>query len=133
MNIDWHAFLPETLLAGALLVLLLVDLILPSKEKWQLPGIAALGLVIATIPVLTLAADGDTPRVMFAGSYVVDDFALVLKGLFLAAGYVVLFLSFNTIEEGAYYRGEYYFLILCSILGMMLIAGAISKLHEDRC
>jgi hypothetical protein len=29
-----------------------------------------------------------TPGVMFGGGYVVDDFSLVLKGLFLVAGYV---------------------------------------------
>ena len=42
----------------------------------------------------------------------VDNFALVLKALFLLAGYVVVLLSTNYIEEGDYYQGEYYFLLL---------------------
>ena len=49
---------------------------------------------------------------MFDGGYVVDDFALVLKALFLLAGYVVILLSTTYIEEGDYYQGEYYFLLL---------------------
>ena len=53
------------------------------------------------VPVLTLAVDG-ADRSMFGGAYVVDDFALVLKALFLVAGYVVVLLSTNYIAEGDY-------------------------------
>ena len=73
--------------------------------------------------MLTLAVDG-SDRVMFGGAYVVDDFALVLKALFLVAGYVVVLLSTNYIAEGDYAEGEYYFLLLCSILGMTVMASA---------
>ncbi len=62
------------------------------------------------IPLLTLAVDG-TDRVLFGGAYVVDDFALVLKALFLVAGYVVVLLSTNYIAEGDYWEGEYYLLL----------------------
>ena len=46
------------------------------------------------------------------------------KALFLAAGYVVILLSTNYIAEGDYAEGEYYFLLLASILGMTLMASA---------
>ena len=42
-----------------------------------------------------------------------------MKALFLVAGYVVVLLSTNYIAEGDYYEGEYYFLLLSSILGMV--------------
>jgi NADH-quinone oxidoreductase subunit N len=71
--------------------------------------------------VLTLAVDG-ADRSMFGGAYAVDNFALVLKALFLVAGYVVVLLSTNYIAEGDYAEGEYYFLLLSSILGMTVIA-----------
>ena len=45
---------------------------------------------------------------MFGGAYVVDDFALVLKALFLIAGYVTILMSTDYIGEGDYYEGEYY-------------------------
>jgi NADH-quinone oxidoreductase subunit N len=59
---------------------------------------------------------------MFGGAYMVDNFALVVKALFLLAGYVVVLLSTNYIAEGDYAEGEYYFLLLSSILGMTVIA-----------
>ena len=74
-------------------------------------------------PVLTLAVDG-ADRAMFGGAYVVDNFSLVLKALFLLAGYVVVLLSTNYIAEGDYAEGEYYFLLLSSILGMTVMASA---------
>ena len=56
---------------------------------------------------------------MFGGAYTVDNFSLVLKALFLLSGYVVVLLSTNYIAEGDYAEGEYYFLLLSSILGMI--------------
>ena len=61
---------------------------------------------------------------MFDGRYVVDDFSLVLKGLFVLAGYVVVLLSTTYIEEGDYYRGEYWVLLLSSILGMVMMTSS---------
>lgn len=120
---DWHAIAPEVILGCSILVVLLVDLLLPNRAKWTLPGISSVGLLLSLVPLITLAA-GDTPRVVFSGSYAVDDFSIVLKGLFVVAGYIVLLLSVNAIEEGAYYRGEFYFLLLSAIGGMFLVSSA---------
>ena len=120
-TIDWHALAPELVLVGTLVVVLLADLFLPEGRKGLLPSLAGLGLLGATIPVLTLAVDS-ADRSMFGGAYVVDDFSLVLKALFLVSGYVVVLLSTNYIAEGDYAEGEYYFLLLSSILGMTVIA-----------
>jgi NADH-quinone oxidoreductase subunit N len=120
-EIDWHALAPELVLTGVICLILVVDLFLPEGRKAILPSLAGLGLLGAMIPILTLAVDG-TDRSMFGGAYVVDNFALVLKALFLVAGYVVVLLSTNYIAEGDYAEGEYYFLLLCSILGMTVIA-----------
>ena len=75
------------------------------------------------VPVLTLAVDG-ADRSLFGGAYVVDNFALAMKAVFLLAGYVVVLLSTNYIAEGDYYEGEYYLLLLSSILGMTVMASA---------
>jgi NADH-quinone oxidoreductase subunit N len=120
-DVDWHALAPELVLVGVICMVLLADLFLPEERKGLLPSLAGLGLLGAIVPVLTLAVDG-ADRSLFSGAYVVDDFALVLKALFLVAGYVVVLLSTNYIAEGDYAEGEYYFLLLCSILGMTVIA-----------
>jgi NADH-quinone oxidoreductase subunit N len=121
--IDWHAFAPEIVLVGTLVLVLLVDLFSTETNKWALSSIAGLGLLGSLVPVLTLAVDGQD-RSMFGGAYVVDNFALVLKFLFIASGYVVILLSTNYIAEGDYEEGEYYFLLLASLLGMVVMASS---------
>jgi NADH-quinone oxidoreductase subunit N len=121
---DYHALAPEMVLTGWLVVILLVDLLLPAREKWFTSTLAGLALLTSFIPIVTLGLSHDHARSMFAGAYVVDTFALVLKGLFLLAGYVVVLLSVNYIDEGDYYEGEYYFLLLSSVLGMVVMSSA---------
>ena len=122
-TVDWHALAPELVVTGVLCLVLVADLFLPEDRKALLPSLAGLGLLGALVPVLTLAVDG-ADRLMFGGAYAVDDFALVLKALFLVAGYVVVLQSTNYIAEGDYAEGEYYFLLLSSILGMLVMASA---------
>ena len=70
------------------------------------------------------ASSATTSARCSAVRYVVDDFALVLKALFLLAGYVVVLMCSSEIEEGGYHQGEYYVLLLSSILGMVMMASA---------
>jgi NADH-quinone oxidoreductase subunit N len=121
--VDFHAFAPELVLVGAIVAVLLADLFTPESARGIVPSIAGLGLLAALVPVLTLALDG-ADRALFEGAYTVDNFALLLKALFLLAGYVVVLLSTNYIAEGDYAEGEYYFLLLSSIMGMVVMASA---------
>jgi len=95
-----------------------------ESRKWILTPIASFTLLGAFIPVLTLALSDAPLREMFDGRYVVDDFALVIKGLFLLAGYVVVLLTADHLREGDYHQGEYWFLLLSSILGMVMMASS---------
>jgi NADH-quinone oxidoreductase subunit N len=123
-NIDYHAFAPELVLTGVLVVVLLVDLLLPDREKWAISTLPGLGFLVSIVPILTLAVHDDQSRAMFGGAFVVDNFALVLKALFLVSGYVVVLMSVNYVDEGDYAQGEYYFLLLSSVLGMVVMASA---------
>jgi NADH-quinone oxidoreductase subunit N len=122
-TVDYHALLPEIVLAGVIVVVLLVDLFIEERQRWITSTLAGMGLLAAAIPVVTLAVDGAT-RTMFGGAYVVDDYALVIKMLFLLAGYVVVLLSTMYVEEGGYHQGEYYVLLLTSLLGMVMMASS---------
>jgi len=122
--VDYHAIAPEMVLAGGLVLLLLLDLFLSDAKKWVLTPVASFTLLGAFIPVLTVALGTEGARSMFDGRYVVDDFSLVLKALFLLAGYVVVLISADHIREGNYYEGEYWFLLLTSILGMVMMASS---------
>ena len=123
-TIDWHAFAPFIVLAGTIIVVLLVDVIGLTKAKPVVPALAGLGLLATMIPVITLALGADDVRTMFGGAFVVDNFSLVLTTVFVLAGYIVVLLSTNYIAEGDYWESEYYELLLCSILGMVLMASA---------
>jgi NADH-quinone oxidoreductase subunit N len=121
--VDYHALAPEIILGAFVCIVLVVDLFLDERNRWATSTISGLGLLACLVPIVTLAVDGDD-RVMFDGAYVVDNFALVLKALFLLTGYVVILLSTTYVEEGDYYQGEYYFLLLSSVLGMTMMASS---------
>ncbi|HZQ26499.1 MAG TPA: NADH-quinone oxidoreductase subunit N [Acidimicrobiales bacterium] len=120
---DYHALAPEIVLTGVLCIVLVADLIVDETRKYLVTQLAGIGLLGSLIPILTLAVSGGT-RSMFGGAYVVDDFALVFKAAFLIMGYVVLLMSSNYIEEGDYYEGEFSFLLLSSILGMVVMSSS---------
>ena len=122
-DLDYHALAPELVLTGTLVVVLLVDLFTDEDGKWALSSLAGIGLLASLIPVITLAIDGGD-RILFGGAYAVDDFSLVFKALFLISGYIVVLLSTNYVAEGDYYEGEYYFLLLSSLLGMVVMSSA---------
>ena len=121
--LDYHALAPEIILTGVVVAILLVDLVIDETQKFLLPTLAGLGVLATFVPIVTLALDGDD-RVMFGGAYVSDNFALLMKAAFLGMGYVVLLMSNRHIEEGDYHRGEYYFLLLSSLLGMVVMASS---------
>lgn len=122
-HLDYAALSPEIVLTGVLVVVLLLDLVVDETHKYLVTQAAGVGVLVSLIPVIALAVDG-ADRSMFGGAYVVDDFALVFKGLFLAVGYVVLLMSTRYIEEGEYYEGEYSFLLLSSLLGMVVMSSS---------
>jgi NADH-quinone oxidoreductase subunit N len=123
-TIDYHALAPEIILAGGIVLLLLLDLFLSDARKWILTPLASFTLLGAFIPVLTLALSDGGARSMFDGRYMIDDFSLVMKGLFLLSGYVVVLLAADHIREGDYYQGEFWFLLLSSLLGMVMMASS---------
>src|SRR5436309_15075034 len=106
LQLDWHALAPELVLSGFAFLVLMIDLFLDDDRKWVLGPIPALGFLAAAVPVLTLSGVGSKERVMFGGSYVSDNYALVFKGLFLGVGFVTVLLSLNYLDEGPYYQGE---------------------------
>ena len=124
---DAHAFAPEIILVSVLAVALLVDLFVDDAGG-IVASLTSWGFLGALVPLATLAWSGHNADVFAdsaaSGSYLVDNYALVLKALFLLAGYLVVLLSMNYIGEGDYWESEYYFLLIASVLGMTIMASA---------
>jgi len=122
-TVDFHAIAPEIVLTATILIALLVDLIWPEQARTIVPRIASLGVLGALIPVLTLINDGAT-RSMFDGAFVVDNYALAMQGFFLVVTYVTILLATDYITDGDYHQGEFWVLMLTSVLGMLVMASS---------
>jgi NADH-quinone oxidoreductase subunit N len=126
---DYHALAPEIVLAAGICLVLLVDLFVEERQRWITSTLSGFVLLGAFIPVVTLAVIGGDVRNglggdVLDGRYVIDEYALILKALFLIAGYVVVLMSSDEIESGRYHQGEYYVLLLTSVLGMVMMASS---------
>src|SRR3954471_16119968 len=119
---DFYYILPELVITGGALIVLVADVLLPRERR-------------AALAVVTLVAIGATlaSLVPFYGTHVevahgllaVDRFSLFFKILFLVAAALTVLMSTRYLEVEGVSPGEYYFLILCSTLGMMVMAGGI--------
>lgn len=124
--LDWHALAPELTLLGVGALLTLIDILFAERARAITSALAGLGFLAVLVPIITLASAGvaSEPRIMFDGGYVVDGFALLLKAIFVIAGYLVVLLSTNYFSEGDYWENEYYGLLAASMLGMLVMSSA---------
>lgn len=125
-DIDWFALSPELVLLAVGALLTIVDIILLERGKALAPALAGLGLLAPLVPITLLALSDEGAREAFAGSsaYVVDDYSLVLKAMFLLGAYIVVLISSNDIAEGDYWESEYYSMLVASVMGMVMMASA---------
>ena len=122
LTIDWHAISPEIAITVALLAVLIVDLFLPHRFKIFNAPIAITGFIAAGICLGTLWGD---ERTSFGGMFVMDNYALLFKLLFVAVGGIVVLISMNYLDEEVRgIQGEFYFLLLTSFLGMLVMPSA---------
>jgi NADH-quinone oxidoreductase subunit N len=115
--IDYHAILPELILAGTVVLVLLVDAFV-KRRSWVTMPLGLVGVLAALVATLTLiGADRST----FDGAFRVDDFAVLFKIFFLTVAVVVLAISQRYVRDARLYQGEYYFLLLTSFLGAVMM------------
>ena len=121
-TVDVQAVAPEAILTGALLIVLVIDLFLPDEWKAANAVISMAGIAGAAVALATLIGE---PRTTFAGMFVVDSYALLFKFLFLAVGAIVILLSVTYLNETVRRtQGEFYFLLLCALLGCVAMASS---------
>jgi NADH-quinone oxidoreductase subunit N len=120
-TIDWHALSPELVLSLAAFVVLVADLFLPRESKWLAMPLAAAGIFGTLAAIVSLIGEDSTT---LARSFEISSFALLFKALFCIIGLVILAISFHYFRSGRYYQGEYYFLLLSSLLGGLVMASA---------
>jgi NADH-quinone oxidoreductase subunit N len=119
--VDFYYLLPELVLTAGSVLLLVLDVSLPRRERWLSWFTLA---VLAGAAVALLAADGVTVTVA-GGLVAVDGFALFFKLLFLFSAALTVGMSPRYLAIEKVRPGEYYFLVLAATLGMMFMAGGI--------
>jgi NADH-quinone oxidoreductase subunit N len=126
---DFYYLLPELILTGGALLVLCVDVLMRttagagrgSRDRlimWLTLAVIA-GSAVALVPAagqnLTIARN----------TVAVDGFGLFFKVLFLVSAAITVLMSGRYLDVESVAPGEYYFLILCSTLGMMFLACGI--------
>ncbi|MCL5611929.1 MAG: NADH-quinone oxidoreductase subunit N [Chloroflexi bacterium] len=119
---DFSTILPITILIVWACLLLLVDLFVPKGRKGVTALLAALGLA-ATLG-FTLSQIGREPMTGFNSMVVLDGFSTFINALLLISGMLGVALAYGYVKRMDLERGEYYTLLLFSVIGMMLMAQA---------
>jgi len=115
-------FLPELILTGMIVVLIIADLLL-KKENSAWTSLLALGGLVITFVAVWAQRDLGS-RSIFNDMLVVDPFSLYFKLLFLASTVFVVLLSIGSVELSGRPVGEYFTLMIALTLGLFLMASA---------
>jgi NADH-quinone oxidoreductase subunit N len=116
-HFDFGALSPQLIVAATFAAVLIIDLLVPQKQKWLTPT-SMCGCLAAFIDVAILGAAAHRAE-MFNGSYVVDPFALLASAVFTLSAAAVLACGLPKA-----WKAEYCQLLLASVLGMMAMASA---------
>ncbi len=118
---DLATILPLLVLAVWSCGLLLLDVFLGAGRRGRTAFLAALGALVSMAPLLTGLGQA---RSAFGGMIVADDFTAFvgLVTLGLAMGGIAL--AYDYLHRMGIERGEYYSLLLFSLIGMLLIGYA---------
>ncbi len=118
---DLTTILPLLILAVWACVLLLVDLFIPKDRKGITALLSALGLAVTL--GYTLAQIGSEVT-GFNGMVTLDGFSTFVNVLLLVSGLLGVAVAYGYVKRMGIERGEYYTLLLFSVVGMMLMAQA---------
>lgn len=121
---DYLLALPMTLLTLFAVGILLIDLMLPPEQKWANALTAFIGLGFSAKAVWNIQHWlGPAPYVHgMMGTLLVDHLAIYFFYLFLAATAIAILISVKYLETEHENHGEYYALMLLSVVGMMCMA-----------
>jgi len=128
-GMDYLLSLPVIMLTMFALGILLIDLMLPPESKWINPATALGGVLFAAAGVLRiqsaqreLAEHGQHVQWAFMHAMRMDHFAIYFTYLFLAGAALGILISVRYLEIEHENHGEFYALILFSVVGMIAMA-----------
>lgn len=118
---DWGAVLPELIMGGGALLMLLLDVFLAPENKLSVTTGVALAIIAAAFIASYQLWSSGTASAMY-GTVASDQFAMFFNYVILVAAALAVLLSPSYIRTSAFDSGEYYALVLAATAGMMLMA-----------
>ena len=124
--------MPEVILTLFACAALVLDVMLPRDRK-RIVGWVSLvgcGFALISLGIIYFGASGGslTPRSGFFNMIVIDNYAVVFKLIFLIGAGLSILMSIKYLDVENEQRGEYYSLILFSVVGMMFMASGTDLL-----
>jgi NADH-quinone oxidoreductase subunit N len=117
---EFYNILPLVIIGGVILISLIIEMYLKQSEK-LIPGLSILGFLLAGyFSLVDVEKTSVVLQNMLATGGTVNIFWLI----FNIGAAIVCLLSVNYLKKFDIYLGEYYIIIQCSVLGMMMMAGA---------
>ncbi len=116
---DFLSILPETIVFGMGMVVILFDLFGRGRSVRNLAYLALLSLLVAGYAEYTLLGQGLEG---FQGTIAADEFSIVFELIFIAVSAFTILISIRYLEDQGLPFGEFYALLLFATGGMMLMA-----------
>jgi len=119
-GVDYLRFLPEILLTLSGILIMILEAAMPATLKRTSLGVVALiGTVLAFLA--NIWANGNAGPA-FSNMIVVDGYGTFFRGLVLVVGFLCILASFSYLERENAQTGEYYALIVFSVVGQCILA-----------
>ncbi|MFQ5855725.1 MAG: NADH-quinone oxidoreductase subunit N [Anaerolineae bacterium] len=113
-------FSPELILTLFGLIVLSYDMLIRRRERAQ-PVLTLVALGLALLATLWVGSESET---LFSGMFVVDPFTTFFRIVSIFTGGLILLGSVDYLRQRTSFQGEFYSLLLFTILSMTLMAGA---------
>lgn len=126
IRFDLITALPEMILLGMAMLVLIADLFLKQSNRIAIYGLSQIALVIAAYFTLTTHSPG--VGYAFSGAFVDDAMSDVLKLMIYFGTFLIFVYTRHYIQQRAMFRGEFYALVLFSVVGMMIMVSGQNML-----
>jgi NADH-quinone oxidoreductase subunit N len=117
---DLYLLAPEISVMLLALVVMVVDLF--AKRRIVTATVALVGLIVPAVFTIVQAATFTKPQTALFNMFVVDQYSLFFEIVFLIIAAVMVLASYNYLGKYIKADGEFYTLMLFSVVGMMLMA-----------
>ena len=115
-------FAPEFVVLFTGFAVLGLDLVMNREKSNYLPGVCVSGLVVSLLVTLLYLGGKDTD--LYGGIFLIDNFSLLFRVVFLVIGIFIVLMSVDYVKIHLSRSGEFYGILMFSVLAMMLMAAS---------